>query len=84
MIAGTLRKEQAATRTVPIFRSSESGPGTCIPDLAALCCRRCRGPVYADEFDIVYRYLPGTQPIEQPRRGRPPKHLDRQPEPRPA
>lgn len=73
-LAGRLRREQGVSGALPVFQSSAGGPETIAKSLAMLRCARCRGSLYADDLDIVYRYPIGALAEDRPRRGRPPKH----------
>ena len=72
-LAGRLRREQGVSGALPVFQSSAGGPEAIVKSLAVLRCARCRGSLYADDLDIVYRYPIGALAEDRPRRGRPPK-----------
>jgi hypothetical protein len=74
-LAGLLSQEDSPARGWPVFLSSEGRLTAPVTNLAALRCRYCQGPLYAEEMETVSRYIRGTQPFERPRRGRPPKRL---------
>ena len=77
-LAGMLSQEDGPPRGSPVFLSSEGGPAARVANLAALRCRYCQGPLYCEEPETVSRYVRGAQPLERPRRGRPPKRLSQQ------
>ena len=76
--AGMLAQEDGPARGWPVFLSSEGGPVARVKNLATVRCKYCQGPLYSEEPETVHRYVRGTQPLERPRRGRPPKRLNQQ------
>src|SRR6266516_1701539 len=72
-IVGTLRREDGDSGTMPVFQDRAASAESTVRNLAQLRCNRCRGPVFADELDVVYQYELDELVLERPRRGRPPK-----------
>jgi hypothetical protein len=77
--AGVLRREDAVGCTTIQFQCN-GGSQTIVESLTGLRCDRCYGSLYADEVEITYYHPFAEEPLERPRRGRPPKQLGRKDE----
>ena len=70
-LTGVARVGRAPTQTEPVFVAAGSGREMPLRWLAAVRCRRCGGPSYAEAFE-TRRTFPIVDCLgEQPRRGRP-------------
>jgi hypothetical protein len=54
-IAGTLFRTEGDSQPLALFKSASDGRSVGVRHLAALRCEHCCGPLYADEFQVVYR-----------------------------
>jgi hypothetical protein len=71
---GLIRRENAPGFQPTFFQARGNAGVRVVRSLASLRCARCAGSLYTEELDLVHRYDPRADPIERPRRGRPPKH----------
>jgi hypothetical protein len=76
-LGGLLRRAENAQPPVSVFQPAGGAPATVVANLSGLRCARCAGPLFADEFDMTYRYPVDERAMERPRRGRPRKQRER-------
>jgi len=74
-IAGLLRSRRPTSTDGALFLGAGGAAAIRIGSLADLRCPRCGGPLYAESFEVRYAFKPADIPIDQPRRGRPPRWL---------
>ncbi|MCC7106369.1 MAG: hypothetical protein IT307_14600 [Chloroflexi bacterium] len=54
-IAGSLFRSDGDDHPLALFKSASDGRRVEVRHLATLRCDHCGGPLYADEFQVVYR-----------------------------
>lgn len=74
-VAGTLRRPGGVSQAPSTFRALDGGSPLAVQRLSTLRCRRCQGPLYAEEFQARYEHPRVDFSEDRPRRGRPPKWL---------
>ena len=74
-VGGVLRSVRLGPAAGALFVPADGGPAAKVGSLAAVHCSRCGGPLYAGAFEPWYAFKPADIPIDQPRRGRPPRWL---------
>ncbi len=74
-VGGLVRSTRPAVVVGSLFVPVGGAKATRIKALADVRCPRCGGPLYAEAFEPRYAFKPADVPIDQPRRGRPPRWL---------
>ena len=74
-LGGLMRSARPATLAGAVFAPAGGGRTARIDSLADVRCAQCGGPLYAEAFEPRYAFKPADLPIDQPRRGRPPRWL---------
>ena len=72
---GIVRSSRPALTAGTLFIPAGDGQPTRLRSLADVRCPRCGGPLYIEEFEVRHVFKPADVPIDQPRRGRPPRWL---------
>ena len=70
--SGVLRRDRS-TPGAPMLYSEHTGGTRIVRRMTDLRCGHCKGPVYADAFEVRHVYRRLDPKIDRPRRGRPPK-----------
>jgi hypothetical protein len=77
--SGVLRCARS-TPGAPMLYSEHAGGTRIVRRVTELRCSHCKGPVYADTFEVRHVYARLVSEIDRPRRGRPPKRpVEQQP-----
>ena len=74
-LGGLMRSARATTLSGALFAPAGGGRIARIGSLADVRCQQCAGPLYAEAFEPRYAFTPANIPMDQPRRGRPPRWL---------
>ena len=74
-LGGLVRSIRPAMVAGSLFVPAGGGQATRIRALAEVRCPPCGGPLYAEAYEPRYAFKPADVPIDQPRRGRPPRWL---------